>query len=127
MKKITPGKAILILIIAIVGCFGLVVILLTILNGSVSDDKLKSIATTYAKAKCKAGEKDNKFCDNLYVSSIFHGENTAKVWWTVYIQRSDTGELYSSLIINSNGDNPKVAEDTYTLAQPSTTTQPTAK
>lgn len=66
MKKIISKKVAIIIAISIIpSLFLLTVIVLVALTyvfgHPVSDDKLKSIATTYAKAKCRAAEKDNKF------------------------------------------------------------------
>jgi hypothetical protein len=121
-KRISKKVATIIIAISIIPAFFLLILMAILIYGYLfnhptSDSDIKKVALDYAKARCYADEKDNKFCDNLYVSSIFKEEDFAAVWWIVYVQRPGSEDVYSSFDIVGDGDRLKVKEDTYTLNQ----------
>jgi hypothetical protein len=129
MKKRISKKLTIILVVSVIPCLFLLTVVAPaaydqLFAHRISDAELRATAITYAKRQCKADERNNKFCDDLHISSISDGGDFSAVWWTAYIARSDTGKLYSSFVIKSNGDNLKADERTYTLAQPGTRIQP---
>lgn len=86
---------------------------------TVPEAELKDVALKYASSRChtdmKKENKDDAFCDSLKVTIGDKQEDSAAVVWSAIIRRSDTNEIYSSFMINSNDAHPVVDEATYVL------------
>jgi len=87
----------------------------TTLYKPVSDEQIKSVALTYAKAKCKETKAEAAFCDNLQAQVGEKNEDAGAVFWAVNIKSGENGSAYSGLFVYSNGGNPSVRPDSYVL------------
>jgi len=105
--SIIPGSFLLIVVVLVASVY--------LFGHPVSDAELKTIATTYTKAKCRTDEKDNKFCDSLYVEVGVKNEDIGRDFWIIDVRKKQDRDFYASFVINSKSSGLKVDESTYVL------------